>query len=119
MQADTQNATVILPYYDNSVRYILGPADMTGNGVSNASVQLSTAGQYSVVLTFTNAGGVQFDKIAAQRYPYYQQDPSNPPSPGPGGLRVGRRGGVRPGHRSAHLQRHRGDQRVNGRTFYQ
>ncbi len=52
---------------------------MTGNGVSNASVQLSQAGQYSVVLTFTNAGGVQFDKIAAERYPYYQQDPSNPP----------------------------------------
>jgi preprotein translocase subunit SecD len=76
---DTANATVILPYYDNSVRYILGPADMTGNGVSNASVQLSSAGQYSVLLNFTNAGSVQFDKIAAQRYPYYQQDPSNPP----------------------------------------
>jgi preprotein translocase subunit SecD len=52
---------------------------MTGNGVSTASVQLSTAGQYSVLLTFTNAGSVQFDKIAAQRYPYYQQNPSNPP----------------------------------------
>lgn len=77
---DTKNATVILPYYDNTVRYILGPADMTGNGVSTASVQLSTAGQYSVLLTFTNAGSVQFDKIAAERYPYYQQDPSNPPA---------------------------------------
>jgi preprotein translocase subunit SecD len=76
---DAANATVILPYYDNSVRYILGPSDMTGNGVSNASVQLSQAGQYSVLLTFTNAGGVQFDKIASERYPYYQQDPSNPP----------------------------------------
>jgi preprotein translocase subunit SecD len=77
--SDTRNATVILPYYDNSVRYILGPADMTGNGVSTASVQLSTAGQYSVLLNFTNAGSVQFDKIAAERYPYYQQNPSNPP----------------------------------------
>jgi preprotein translocase subunit SecD len=77
--SDVAAATVILPYYDNSVRYILGPADMTGNGVSNASVQLSQAGEYSVLLTFTNAGGIQFDKIAAQRYPYYQQNPSNPP----------------------------------------
>jgi preprotein translocase subunit SecD len=76
---DTAKATVILPYYDNTVRYILGPADMTGAGVSNASVQLSQAGQYSVLLTFTNAGAKQFDAIAAQRYPCYQQDPSNPP----------------------------------------
>ncbi len=79
VNSDAANATVILPYYDNSVRYILGPADMTGNSVSNASVQLSQAGQYSVNLTFTNAGGVKFDKIASERYPYYQQDPSNPP----------------------------------------
>jgi preprotein translocase subunit SecD len=76
---DTATSTVILPYYDNTVRYILGPADMTGNGVSTASVQLSSAGQYSVLLTFTNAGSVKFDKIAAERYPYYQQNPSNPP----------------------------------------
>ncbi len=76
---DTANTTVILPYYDNTVRYILGPSDMTGNGVSNASVQLSSAGQYSVLLTFTNAGSVKFDKIASERYPYYQQNPSNPP----------------------------------------
>ncbi len=76
---DTAKATVILPYYDNSVRYILGPSDMTGNGVSNASVQLSSAGQYSVLLNFTNAGSIKFDQIAAQRYPYYQQNPSNPP----------------------------------------
>jgi preprotein translocase subunit SecD len=76
---DTKNATVILPYYDNTVRYILGPADMTGNGVSHAAVVLTSAGQYQVNLTFTNAGSVQFDKIASQRYPYYQQNPSNPP----------------------------------------
>src|SRR6202000_3051741 len=76
---DTKHATVILPYYDNSLRCTRAPADMTGNGVSTASVQLSTAGQYSVLLTFTNAGSVQFDKIASERYPYYQQNPSNPP----------------------------------------
>jgi preprotein translocase subunit SecD len=76
---DTKNATVILPYYDNTVRYILGPADMTGSGVSHAAVVLTSAGQYQVNLTFTNAGSVQFDKIASQRYPYYQQNPSNPP----------------------------------------
>jgi preprotein translocase subunit SecD len=77
--ADLGSAYVILPYYDKTFRYVLGPADMTGNGVANASVQLSQAGQYSVLLTFTSKGGNDFDKIAAQRYPYYQQNPSNPP----------------------------------------
>ena len=37
------------------------------------------AGQYQVLLNFTNAGAKQFDNIAAQRYPYYQQNPTNPP----------------------------------------
>jgi preprotein translocase subunit SecD len=76
---DTSGAYAILPYYDHTIRYLLGPADMSGSGVANASVQLSQAGEYSVVLNFTNKGGQEFDKIAAQRYPCYQQDPTNPP----------------------------------------
>jgi preprotein translocase subunit SecD len=82
VQKDTSKATVILPYYQNpsaSARYILGPADMSGTGVSNASVILSSAGQYQVNLTFTGRGSNQFDNIASQRYPYYKQNPSNPP----------------------------------------
>jgi preprotein translocase subunit SecD len=80
VQNDTQNAYVILPSRDGTVRYVLGPSDMTGAGVSNASVQLSQTGQYSVLLTFTGSGGTKFDQIASQRYPCYQQNPSNPPA---------------------------------------
>ncbi len=76
---DTGGIYGIFPYYDNSVRYILGPADMTGSGVSNAVVSLSAAGQYEVTVTFTNKGATEFNKIAAVRYPYYQQNPTNPP----------------------------------------
>ncbi len=80
IQNDTADSYVILPYYDNSVRYVLGPADMKGDVVSNTSVIAPTAGGgYEVQVTFTGKGATEFDNIAAQRYPYYQQDPSNPP----------------------------------------
>ncbi len=73
---------VILPYYQSpntSPRYVLGPADMSGNGVKNASVTIDSTGQYQVQLTFTGKGSTEFDKIASERYPYYQQNQSNPP----------------------------------------
>jgi preprotein translocase subunit SecD len=77
---DTAGAYVILPYYDHSVRYVLGPADMKGDVVSNTSVIAPTAGGgYEVQVTFTSKGATEFDNIAAIRYPYYEQDPSNPP----------------------------------------
>jgi preprotein translocase subunit SecD len=77
--ADTANAYVILPYYDNSIRYVLGPADMKGDVVSNTSVIApTTGGGYEVQVTFTSKGATEFDKIAAERYPFYQQNPSNP-----------------------------------------
>jgi preprotein translocase subunit SecD len=81
-QGDTSGSYVVLPYYQdpaNSPRYVLGPADMSGNGVSTASAIIDQAGQYQVQLNFTNKGSSEFDKIAAQRYPYYQQNQSNPP----------------------------------------
>jgi len=77
--SDNETSAVILPDYTNTVRYILGPADMTGAGVSNAVVDLTTAGEYEVTLTFTSKGATEFDKIASQRYPEYETDPSNPP----------------------------------------
>jgi preprotein translocase subunit SecD len=76
---DTATANVILPSRDGTLRYILGPSDMTGAGVSNATVQLSQTGQYSVQLTFTGSGSSKFDAIAAVRYPFYKQNPNNPP----------------------------------------
>ncbi len=76
---DVANAYVILPYYDNSVRYVLGPADMKGDVVANTSVIApTTGGGYQVQVTFTSKGATEFDNIAAERYPFYQQNPSNP-----------------------------------------
>jgi len=80
VQSDLANATVLLPLYDNTVRYILGAADMKGDVVSNATVIAPTSGGgFEVQVTFTQRGAVEFDKIAAQRYPYYKANPSNPP----------------------------------------
>jgi preprotein translocase subunit SecD len=80
IQNVTADNYVILPYYDHSARYVLGPADMKGDVVSNTSVIAPTAGGgYEVQVTFTGKGATQFDNIAAQRYPNYQSDPSNPP----------------------------------------
>jgi preprotein translocase subunit SecD len=76
---DTGPIYGIFPFYDNTVRYVLGPADMTGNGIKDANVTVNSAGQYEVTVTFTAKGAAQFNKIAAERYPYYQQNPTNPP----------------------------------------
>ncbi|HEX4862896.1 MAG TPA: protein translocase subunit SecD, partial [Acidimicrobiales bacterium] len=79
---DTSPSTVILPFYLNpsqNPRYVLGPADMSGAGVSTASVIVDQTGQYQVQLTFTGKGSSEFDTIASQRYPFYKQSPTNPP----------------------------------------
>ena len=77
---DNPKASVILPDRGGQVRYVLGPADMTGSAVSNAAVQVDpSTGQYSVLLTFTSKGATEFDNIATARYACYQQSPSNPP----------------------------------------
>lgn len=78
---DQKNATVLIPSYDNTVRYVLGPADMTGSAVHTAASEVNTStGQYTVLVTFTSSGGIKFDQIAGQRYSCYQQNPSNPPA---------------------------------------
>jgi preprotein translocase subunit SecD len=79
---DTSTSPVILPFYlspSQSPRYVLGPADMSGSGVSTANVIVDQAGQYQVQLQFTGRGSTEFDKIASQRYPFYAQNKSNPP----------------------------------------
>ncbi|HEX6394405.1 MAG TPA: hypothetical protein VFZ97_13280 [Acidimicrobiales bacterium] len=71
---------MIAPYYlaAASPRYVLGPADMTGSAIATAEA-ISTIGQYQIQLTFTAAGSGDFNAVAAQRYSYYRQNPSNPP----------------------------------------
>jgi hypothetical protein len=73
---DLNFAYAILPYYHNSVRYIVGPADMTGS-IAHVAVQATPTGQYTLLLTFTAAGSSKFNLIAAQRHLYYQHDASN------------------------------------------
>jgi preprotein translocase subunit SecD len=78
--ADSAAAFVILPYYDGSVRYVLGPADLNQTAIANTSIIAHGAGAgYAVQFTFTRTGATAFDNIAAHRYPYFQSDPTNPP----------------------------------------
>lgn len=76
---DTPDATVVLPYYDDSLRYVLGPADMNGSAVAKTTVVRGESGGYQVELTFTPAGAAELDLIASQRYPFYAADPAKPP----------------------------------------
>jgi hypothetical protein len=80
LTADDPAATVLIPLYDRSARYILGPADLSGDVVSTASVVTSEGGDGSQVqITFTASGADQFDEVASERYPYYEANVSNPP----------------------------------------
>ena len=73
---DSSSHAVILPMYDNSGRWILGPADLKGNVVKNAIVVAPGASSvsYQVQVTFTKPGGAAFDRIAAERFPYYTKN---------------------------------------------
>lgn len=80
VQNDVASANVILADYTGQVRYILGPADMTGTGISNAQLIVDpNTSTYQVQVNFNGKGSSEFDKIAAARYPYYAQNQSNPP----------------------------------------
>ncbi len=69
---DEKNATVILPASSSSgvkgVRYVLGPAQMTGTAIKNANAQLTQAGQWVVNLNLTGPGGTQWDTLAMQQF---------------------------------------------------
>jgi hypothetical protein len=75
---ETPRSIVILPYIQGGVRYVLGPADLTTVDVASAQPE-SAPGGYQVLLRLTSTGIHKFDQVAATRYSYYKQDPSNPP----------------------------------------
>lgn len=52
---------------------------MNGADVSTANVIEDQTGRYEVGIQFNANGSAEFDKIAAQRFPFFEQDPSNPP----------------------------------------
>lgn len=76
---DSPASVVILPYIRGGVRYVLGPADLTSTDLASAQAESGSQG-YEVVLTLTSAGIRKLDAVAAVRYSFYKQDPSNPPA---------------------------------------
>ncbi len=81
-QDDNANDTVVLPNYSgySAGRYVLAPAEMSGNIVKSATADLdSQTDEWEVVLDFTGAGSTAFNKYAAAHYACYKQDESNPP----------------------------------------
>jgi protein-export membrane protein SecD len=81
-QQDNANETVVLPNYSGYAagRYVLAPAEMTGNIVKTATADLdSQTDEWEVVLNFTGAGSTAFNKYAAAHYACYKQNTANPP----------------------------------------
>jgi len=81
-QDDNANDTVVLPNYTgySAGRYVLAPAEMSGNIVKSATADLdSQTDEWEVVLDFTSAGSTAFNKYAAAHYACYKQDTANPP----------------------------------------
>ncbi len=81
-QDDNANDTVVLPNYSGYAagRYVLAPAEMSGNIVKTATADLdSQTDEWEVVLDFTSAGSTAFNKYAAAHYACYKQDEANPP----------------------------------------
>jgi preprotein translocase subunit SecD len=79
---DNASETVVLPYYTGygAGRYVLGPAEMSGSIVKNATATLnSQTDQWEVDINFTGSGSTLFNKYAAAHYACYEEDTSNPP----------------------------------------
>jgi preprotein translocase subunit SecD len=80
------HATVVLPYYADyvhgryvpSVRYVLGPAEMSGAIVKTATANLNVQNdQWEVDLSFTSKGSTLFNQYAAAHYACYKQNPNS------------------------------------------
>ena len=70
---DIAGRTVILPYQQRSpkaVRYLLGPAELTGEVVSDAQARIGNDGTWEVVANFNSAGSARWNAMANK---YYQQ----------------------------------------------
>ncbi len=68
--ADVKDATVLLPgtaASGSTLRYVLGPAGMTGNAVKSANAQLNQ-GTWAVNLNLTGPGAKQWDTLAAKQF---------------------------------------------------
>lgn len=69
--ADTKNATVLLPGVGGAclgVRCVLGPAGLTGAQIKSASAQVSSAGEWTVLLNLNSQGASEWDALANQQF---------------------------------------------------
>jgi preprotein translocase subunit SecD len=65
-----RDATVVLCDRDGEVAYQLGPAALTGKGVSSASSQFQQGGEgWVVVLDLNSDGSAKFNQLAATSFP--------------------------------------------------
>ena len=66
---DKANENVILPVLGSpGVRYLLGPAEMTGQSIGKAVAQQDTAGAWVVNYTLTSTGSPLWDKVAQANF---------------------------------------------------
>ncbi len=73
---DKRKACVVLPLRDaqgQAPRLLLGPTELTGNGVDSARSRFAQGQGYAVSVKFTSAGSTAFDALAASSFP------KNPP----------------------------------------
>ncbi len=67
-QNDNKNATVLLPSLGSSIRYVLGPAQLTGQAVKTAIAQQNQLGAWVVNYSLTGAGSPEWDKVAQANF---------------------------------------------------
>ncbi|MGD0054225.1 MAG: protein translocase subunit SecD [Acidimicrobiales bacterium] len=68
-QNDNRKSMVLLPALgDKNVRYVLGPAQLTGKSVHSAVAQQSTIGQWVVNYTLTKTGSPLWDDVAKANF---------------------------------------------------
>jgi preprotein translocase subunit SecD len=66
---DLKSKTVILPLLGQpGVRYVLGPAQMTGHSVKKATAQQDQVGAWVVNYTLTSTGSPLWDKVAQENF---------------------------------------------------
>ena len=66
---DNPKGYVILPDASGSgLRYVLGPAEMTGTAIASSTAQLTQTGQWVVSFKTTGAGSALWDKVAGANF---------------------------------------------------
>jgi preprotein translocase subunit SecD len=67
---DVYSKPVILPTLgeSKSIRYLLGPAELTGQAIGKAYATQDTIGQWVVSYTLTGAGSPAWDKVAQENF---------------------------------------------------